>query len=309
MDAGRANDASTGDGGSPAYNLADRPFLATSSWNTPIPSTASLTPLSWTLSGIAYSIGWSSYSAPIYVASPADPLVQVSCPASWGWPANPSFHVPSAATGAPGTDGEIVVIDGTTVYNVWQFKRTSDSAATGSSFAATDVKTGTGWGTTSPFLAAGIMAAGSSELAGMLVDAETSAGEINHAIQVEMPAPLNLPGFSGSAISGDGHLTTGTVQEGVVTTTQAGEALERIIGMAERVDRMITQIAIAASQQAAAADQSAASLDSIHSLSHENLTEMATTAAGIESLRGTAVTLERQVDRFQVQSHPHRAAA
>ena len=94
---------------------------------------------------------------------------------------------------------------------------------------------------------------------------------------------------------------TGTVQQGVLTTTQAGEALERIIGMAERVDRMITQIAIAASQQATAADQSSASLDSIHSLSHENLTEMATTAAGIESLRGTAVGLERQVDRFHLQ--------
>ncbi len=94
---------------------------------------------------------------------------------------------------------------------------------------------------------------------------------------------------------------TGTVREGVVTTTQAGEALERIIGMAERVDRMITQIAIAASQQATAADQSSASLDSIHSLSHDNLIEMATTAAGIESLRGTAVTLEKQVDRFTVE--------
>ena len=102
---------------------------------------------------------------------------------------------------------------------------------------------------------------------------------------------------------------TGTVNEGVVTTTQAGEALEKIIGMAERVDRMITQIAIAASQQAAAADQSSASLDSIHSLSHENLSEMATTAAGIESLRGTAVTLERQVDRFQVQTHSVRRRA
>ncbi len=97
---------------------------------------------------------------------------------------------------------------------------------------------------------------------------------------------------------------TGTVQQGVVTTTQAGEALEKIIGMAERVDRMIAQIAIAASQQAAAADQSSASLDSIHSLSHENLTEMATTATGIESLRTTAVTLEQQVDRFRLQSAP-----
>ncbi|ADW68540.1 methyl-accepting chemotaxis protein [Granulicella tundricola] len=93
---------------------------------------------------------------------------------------------------------------------------------------------------------------------------------------------------------------TGTVREGVVTTTQAGEALERIIGMAEQVDRMITQIAIAASQQAAAADQSSASLDFIHTLSHDNLMEMATTAAGIENLRGTAVMLEKQVDRFLV---------
>jgi len=95
---------------------------------------------------------------------------------------------------------------------------------------------------------------------------------------------------------------TETVQQGVITTTQAGEALEKIIGMAERVDRMIAQIAIAASQQAAAADQSSASLDSIHSLSHDNLTEMATTAAGIESLRTTAVALEQQVDRFSLHS-------
>ncbi len=91
-----------------------------------------------------------------------------------------------------------------------------------------------------------------------------------------------------------------TVDQGVQTTTLAGEALERIIGMAERVDRMIAQIAIAAAQQAMAADQSSASLDSIHTLSNENVNEMATTAAGIETLRGTAVTLERQVDRFQV---------
>jgi methyl-accepting chemotaxis protein len=101
---------------------------------------------------------------------------------------------------------------------------------------------------------------------------------------------------------------TGTVQQGVVTTNQAGEALERIIGMAERVDKMITQIAIAASQQAAAADQSSASLDSIHSLSNENLAGMATTAAGIESLRGTAVTLEEQVDRFRLQSNSVKLA-
>jgi methyl-accepting chemotaxis protein len=97
---------------------------------------------------------------------------------------------------------------------------------------------------------------------------------------------------------------TGTVEQGVITTNQAGEALERIIGMAERVDRMIAQIAIAASQQAAAADQSSASLDAIHSLSHDNLTEMATTTTGIESLRSTAMTLEQQVESFTLKPAP-----
>jgi methyl-accepting chemotaxis protein len=94
---------------------------------------------------------------------------------------------------------------------------------------------------------------------------------------------------------------TVTVQQGVATTHAAGESLERIIGIAERVDRMITQIAIATSQQAAAADQSSASLDSIHALSHENLAEMATNASGIEALRATAVALEQQVERFRKQ--------
>jgi len=100
-----------------------------------------------------------------------------------------------------------------------------------------------------------------------------------------------------------------TVEQGVVTTNQAGEALERIIGMAERVDRMIAQIAIAASQQAASADQSSSSLDSIHSLSHENLSEMATTTAGIESLRATATALEHQVDRFRLPAPQPPAVA
>jgi len=111
---------------------------------------------------------------------------------------------------------------------------------------------------------------------------------------------------------------TRAVEQGVATTTRAGDALERIIGIAERVDRMIAQIAIAASQQAASADQSSASLDSIHSLSYDNLSEMAVTTSGIEDLRATAETLESQVEHFRLDlskpdpakaapSHPHLA--
>jgi methyl-accepting chemotaxis protein len=102
-----------------------------------------------------------------------------------------------------------------------------------------------------------------------------------------------------------------TVEQGVVTTNRAGEALERIIGIAEQVDRMITQIAIAASQQAIAADQSSSSLDFIHTLSNDNLSEMATTTAGIESLRATAATLESRVERFRsnIPNQPSRPNA
>lgn len=82
---------------------------------------------------------------------------------------------------------------------------------------------------------------------------------------------------------------------------QAGDALERIIGMAERVDRMIAQIAIAASQQAVAADQSSTSLDAIHTLSSENLSEIATRSNSIDELRSTLVSMEKWMERFVVQ--------
>jgi methyl-accepting chemotaxis protein len=95
-----------------------------------------------------------------------------------------------------------------------------------------------------------------------------------------------------------------TVEQGVATTNKAGGALERIIGIAERVDRMIAQIAIAASQQASAADQSSASLDSIHTLSIDNLSEMATTTNGIENLRATAAALASQVESFRLDLSP-----
>jgi len=128
-----------------------------------------------------------------------------------------------------------------------------------------------------------------------------ATGEISAMIQ-------GIQNRTRTAIAGMASGTL-TVEQGVATTNRAGEALERIIGMAERVDRMITQIAIAASQQAAAADQSSSSLDSIHTLSHENLSEMATTTAGIESLRATADALASQVERFRLDAPPSGYAA
>ncbi len=123
----------------------------------------------------------------------------------------------------------------------------------------------------------------------------TATGEIAAMIQgIQNRTAIAIAGMQSG---------TATVQQGVLTTTQAGESLHTIIDMAEQVDRMITQIAISASQQAVAANQSSSNLDEIHHLSNENLNEMATTAKGIETLRTTAVSLGHQVESFRLQPH------
>jgi hypothetical protein len=122
--------------------------------------------------------------------------------------------MPSEADGAVGSDGELLVIDGDVVHNFWQFKRHSLTEASARSYGATNVISCSGWGRASPFLGAGIVAAGSSQLAGMLVRAETDRGEIVHALQISVDMPLAKPGHLGEAISGDGHNKNGLVQEG-----------------------------------------------------------------------------------------------
>ena len=165
-------------------SLSTSPFAATSSWNTLVPTNATFTKLNWPGStGYNYSVAWDSYSPAVYVASASDPVVQVSHPAGWGYPAGTvSIHIPAGADGAAGTDGEIVIIDGDVAYNFWQFDRTSTTTATAASFGAENVVTGDGWGSKSPFLSAGITAVGASELGGLLVKAEADDGSIDHAL-------------------------------------------------------------------------------------------------------------------------------
>src|SRR3954470_13493504 len=118
-------------------SLSTSPFSASSSWNTLVPTDSSFTKLNWPGStGYNYSVAWSSYSPAVYVASASDPVVQVSHPAGWGYPAGTvSVHIPAGVTGASGNDGELIVIDGDIAYNFWQFSRTGNNSATSSSFA------------------------------------------------------------------------------------------------------------------------------------------------------------------------------
>ena len=93
---------------------------------------------------------------------------------------------------------------------------------------------------------------------------------------------------------------TETVAAGMVTTGSAGEALEKIIGMVEQVDRMIAQIAIASQQQSQSAKESSSSLSSIYQLGSENLSAMSLSVAGAEALRNSALNLERQIEHFRI---------
>jgi hypothetical protein len=117
-------------------------------------------------------------------------------------------------TGAAGTNGEIIILDGTTAHDCWQFERARASTATCAADARTDVLTGTGWGAKSPFRVAGIVAAGSSPLAGLLVQAETSAGEIEHALPIALDGQLERPGHVGEGIAGDGRSPSGISIDG-----------------------------------------------------------------------------------------------
>lgn len=198
------------------FVLGRRPFSASSSWNTVIGAGATYERIPWpAANGYNYGVAWNSYSPAVYIATISDPLVAVACPPGWGYHGGFfDVHMPADADGALGSDGEVLVIEGSIVHNFWQFKRITLATASAHSYGATDVVKGTGWGSKSPFRGAGIVATGSSQLAGLLVQAETDRGEISHALQISLESSLTKPGYTGEAISGDGTSTKGIAQEG-----------------------------------------------------------------------------------------------
>jgi hypothetical protein len=196
------------------FVLGQRPFSPSSSWNTPVAAGAEYTKLNWPApKGYNYSVAWESYSPSIRQGSASDPLVSVAYPAGWGY-AGGLLHVrmPLDASGAAGTDGELLVIEGDVVHNFWQFKRQGVNVAAAQSYGEANLLKDSGWGDRSR--GAGITAAGASQLAGLLVQAETDRGEIEHALQISIERSLAKPGHSGEAIASDGKNPIGILQEG-----------------------------------------------------------------------------------------------
>ncbi len=117
-------------------------------------------------------------------------------------------------TGAVGTDGEILVMNGAVCHNFWVFTRTGLTTGTADAYAYSNVLSDTGWGVLSPFHGQGINAAGSSELGGLLRQAVSDTGHIPYALQLRVDVAQNKTGFVAPAINGDGAAGTGITQTG-----------------------------------------------------------------------------------------------
>jgi hypothetical protein len=179
-----------------------RPFAASSPWNSPLGN------VGWRdVPALRSGHSWvnlDEFSAPVAYGGDADPMVAVNVPASWGWPATTlQVRIPFGAVGGTGSDGVLVVVDRGIVYDFYQYRPTGYNTATVSSWAATAFD-GSGWGSASPFRAAGVRAAGASWLGGLIQGGDfTGNGDFRHALAVSLQGG-NLGGFVPPAIAGEG---------------------------------------------------------------------------------------------------------
>jgi methyl-accepting chemotaxis protein len=133
------------------------------------------------------------------------------------------------------------------------------------------------------------------------------AGEVRRLAESTRNATSEIAQMIGTirthTLEAVGAMETGTqtVEEGMVTTTRAGESLNRIIGMAGQVDQMIAQIATASSQQTTAAQQSSENLDVISKLGADGAAAIPATQRMIEAVETGARRLREYISQFRVE--------
>ena len=93
---------------------------------------------------------------------------------------------------------------------------------------------------------------------------------------------------------------TQQVEKGVEVTAKAGASLKQIIGQAEHVGEMVTQIATAANEQSSATEQVNNNMDQISKLVTESAEGAQQSAKACEQLSGQALELQNLVSRFKL---------
>jgi hypothetical protein len=120
----------------------------------------------------------------------------------------------------------IVIEPDGTVYNFWQFNRTSATTATAVSYGEANVVTDTGWGkpggAASAPLGAGTTAVGANLLDEVVVQAQTDTGAINHALGLYIGNDMLAPGYVAPAIGDDGTTRRAPLLEGELLAIPPG---------------------------------------------------------------------------------------
>lgn len=185
-------------------------YTCASSWNTPL-GAATFHDKPALRSG-AWWVNYEQYANPIYFASNSDPLVTVHATGSWGWPsATLNIHVPAGALPSAGSDASLTIVNGSIAYDFWifQWNNGTHTDASSTAYAESNIVTDSGWGSSSPWLGAGIHGSGSALIAGEIYGNELqSSTGIHHAIAVSGTGGMfcaEAPGgYIAPAIGGDG---------------------------------------------------------------------------------------------------------
>jgi|HubBroStandDraft_6_1064221.scaffolds.fasta_scaffold10493_1 methyl-accepting chemotaxis protein len=109
----------------------------------------------------------------------------------------------------------------------------------------------------------------------------------------------NIQDETKSAVTAMEHGTT-QVEEGVVSTVQAGDSLKEIIRMAEQVGEMISHIATAATQQSSATEEVNNNMEQIAKLVKESADGAHQSAKACQDLSELALDLQKMVGNFKL---------
>jgi hypothetical protein len=159
-----------------------RPFADTSAWNQPIGSNVELDPNSAAmvakLSSGQQGAALYDFGTPIFFADSSTPKYQIDCTMPWGACGleGEQVPIPAGAQPAPGSDGQMVIVDlsAKKSYEFWQYK--NDKATT--SWGGILPIDGDGRGTPQNHA----VGAGTSRLAGVVRTYEIEQGVIDHAL-------------------------------------------------------------------------------------------------------------------------------
>lgn len=138
---------------------------------------------------------WVSPNVSVFESHPTDPQWTIELPAHRGRPAMTwTIRAPAAMDASPlSPDRTVILLEGTTAWDLWQFQRTGTNTARPVAWGRDDIVTGSGWGVGDGLTSganAGVRACNASWLAGLITRADVESGSIDHALAVALTGQM-----------------------------------------------------------------------------------------------------------------------